>query len=61
MSPARACALFAPVCLLLSTTWLVIRIGLQDLPPIGAACIVGGVWLASRVPMPIPAPTLGGR
>ena len=37
MSPGRAYALFALVCLLFSTTWLAIRIGLHDLPPIGAA------------------------
>jgi drug/metabolite transporter (DMT)-like permease len=37
MSPRRAHALFALVCLLFSTTWLAIRIGLADLPPIGAA------------------------
>ncbi len=37
MSPGRAYALFALVCLLFSTTWLAIRIGSQDLPPIGAA------------------------
>ncbi len=37
MSPGRAYALFALVCLIFSTTWLVIRIGLSDLPPIGAA------------------------
>ena len=37
MSPGRAYALFALVCLLFSTTWLAIRIGLADLPPIGAA------------------------
>jgi len=37
MSPRRAYALFALVCLLFSTTWLAIRIGLADLPPIGAA------------------------
>ena len=37
MSPRRAHALFALVCLLFSTTWLAIRIGLADLPPLGAA------------------------
>jgi len=37
MSPRRAYALFALVCLLFSTTWLAIRIGLADLPPLGAA------------------------
>lgn len=37
MSPRRAYALFALVCLLFSTTWLAIRIGLADLPPLGSA------------------------
>lgn len=33
----RLYALFGLVCLVFSTTWLVIRIGLMDLPPLGAA------------------------
>jgi drug/metabolite transporter (DMT)-like permease len=33
----RAWLLFGVVCLVFSTTWLAIRIGLEDLPPLGAA------------------------
>ncbi len=35
MSPGRAYALFALVCLIFSTTWLAIRIGLDDFRPLG--------------------------
>lgn len=37
MSPGRAYALFALVCLIFSTTWLAIRIGLEDFRPLGSA------------------------
>jgi putative membrane protein PagO len=37
MSPRRAYALFALVCLIFSTTWLAIRIGLDDFRPLGSA------------------------
>lgn len=37
MSPGRSYALFAMVCLIFSTTWLAIRIGLDDFRPLGAA------------------------
>ena len=37
MSPGRAYALFALVCLIFSTTWLAIRIGLDDFRPLGSA------------------------
>jgi len=37
MSPGRSYALFALVCLIFSTTWLAIRVGLEDLRPFGAA------------------------
>ena len=37
MSPRRSYALFALVCLIFSTTWLAIRIGLDDFRPLGSA------------------------
>ncbi|MEO6461804.1 MAG: EamA family transporter, partial [Candidatus Eisenbacteria bacterium] len=37
MSPGRSYALFALVCLIFSTTWLAIRIGLEDFRPLGSA------------------------
>jgi len=37
MSPGRSYALFALVCLIFSTTWLAIRVGLGDLRPFGSA------------------------
>jgi len=39
MFRGRAYALFALVCLIFSTTWLAIRIGLEDLPPVGSAAL----------------------
>ena len=37
MSPGRSYALFALVCLIFSTTWLAIRVGLTDFRPLGSA------------------------
>jgi drug/metabolite transporter (DMT)-like permease len=37
MSPGRSYALFALVCLIFSTTWLAIRVGLADFRPLGSA------------------------
>lgn len=37
MSPRRSFALLALVCLIFSTTWLAIRIGLDDFRPLGSA------------------------
>jgi drug/metabolite transporter (DMT)-like permease len=37
MSPGRSYALFLLVCLIFSTTWLAIRVGLADFRPLGSA------------------------